>query len=178
MHSSCISPSLHEMCHPTATPSPLRGFPGREEIGDAPFWLPLFVSGSQSPLTHTHRSRLELSPTGCLTLTSTDMNTKAAGPMSVKCCMGSLSPSVCFTHSPSPPHPCAYRHLFLLLLFGIGGGFKEQGSVLFTLFAVSHSLLAHTIWFARLPCGLLYYYLLCSGLSSLPSRRSQTLIAT
>lgn len=174
MHSSYSSPSSPEMCQPTATPSPLSGFPGREEVGEAPLWLTPPCAWLSCPHSHAHGSCLGLSHTGCLTLTSSNTNTKAAGPMSLKHCIGSLSLSLCFTHSFSLPHTCACRHLFFfcLFLFGIGGSFREQGSVLFTLFAVSRSLLVCTICFAILPFGLLYYYLLCSGLSSLPSRRS------
>lgn len=72
--------------------------------------------------------------------------------MSIKHCIASLSLSLCFTHSPTLPHTFAFRHL---LFSGIGVSFKEQGSLLFTLFAVSHSLLVYTIWFALLLFALL-----------------------
>lgn len=150
VHSSYISSFLHKICHPTATPSLLSGFPGREEVGEAPFWLTPLCAGLSRP--HSPELSWAVSHRLSHTLTGSNMNTKATGPMSLKHCIGSLYLGVCFTHSPTLPHTCAFRHLFFfcLFLFGIGGSFKEQGSVLFALFAVSHSLLVCTICFALL----------------------------
>lgn len=125
VHSTYISSPLNEMCHPTATPHPLSGFPGREEVGEAPFWLTPPCAGP----SHLHSRELSwaLSHRLSHTLTSSNMNTKATGPMSLRHCIGSLSLSVCFTHSPTLPHTCAFRHLFFfcVFLFGIRGSFKE-----------------------------------------------------
>lgn len=69
-------------------------------------------------------------------------------------CIGSLSLTQCLfhTHCLSPSHSCLHTPLSLLplSLSGTGGSFREQGSVLFTLFTVSRSLLVCTICFAIL----------------------------
>lgn len=132
MLSSYSSPSSPEMCQPTTTPSPLSSFPGREEVGEAPLWLTPPRAWLSHPHSHTHGSCLGLSHTGCLTLTSSNTNTKATGHVS-QALYRILLPQ-CLFHTLSLPHTCACRHLFFfcLFLFGIGGSFREQGSVLFT----------------------------------------------
>lgn len=68
MHISYMSPSLHKMCHPTTTPSPLMASQAGRRLERPHFGSPLFVPGSHSPThPHTHGSCLGLSHTGCLT---------------------------------------------------------------------------------------------------------------